>query len=225
MKKLIDLIRFKNILPHLSAVLIFIGISFCVFYPVIKGKKLFQSDIQQYQGMSKQLQESRKKGVELYWIDNAFGGMPTYQLGAKYPFDFLTPIHKIVRLLPHPTFLVFLYFLSCYLLLLSMRVPMKYALFGALAYGLSTYLLIIIQVGHNTKAQALGYLPFVLAGVQWVFRKKYFLGFVFSCFAIAMQIRANHYQITYYLLLLLLVFGVVQLWNHFKNDQHIDFFN
>ncbi len=224
MKKLIDLIRFKNILPHLSAVLIFIGISFCVFYPVIKGKKLFQSDIQQYQGMSKQLQESRKKGVELYWIDNAFGGMPTYQLGAKYPFDFLTPIHKIVRLLPHPIFLVFLYFLSCYLLLLSMRVPMKYALFGALAYGLSTYLLIIIQVGHNTKAQALGYLPFVLAGVQWVFRKKYFLGFVFSCFAIAMQIRANHYQITYYLLLLLLVFGVVQLWNHFKNDQHIDFF-
>ena len=224
MKKLIDLIRFKNILPHLSAVLIFIGISFCVFYPVIKGKKLFQSDIQQYQGMSKQLQESRKKGVELYWIDNAFGGMPTYQLGAKYPFDFLTPIHKIVRLLPHPIFLVFLYFLGCYLLLLSMRVPMKYALFGALAYGLSTYLLIIIQVGHNTKAQALGYLPFVLAGVQWVFRKKYFLGFVFSCFAIAMQIRANHYQITYYLLLLLLVFGVVQLWNHFKNDQHIDFF-
>jgi hypothetical protein len=224
MKKLIDLIRFKNILPHLSAVLIFIGISFCVFYPVIKGKKLFQSDIQQYQGMSKQLQESRKKGVELYWIDNAFGGMPTYQLGAKYPFDFLTPIHKIVRLLPHPIFLVFLYFLSCYLLLLSMRVPMKYALFGALAYGLSTYLLIIIQVGHNTKAQALGYLPIVLAGVQWVFRKKYFLGFVFSCFAIAMQIRANHYQITYYLLLLLLVFGVVQLWNHFKNDQHIDFF-
>ena len=224
MKKLIDLIQFKNILPHLTAVLIFLGISFCVFYPVIKGKKLFQSDIQQYQGMSKQLQESRKKGVELYWIDNAFGGMPTYQLGAKYPFDFLTPIHKIVRLLPHPIFLVFLYFLGCYLLLLSMRVPMKYALFGALAYGLSTYLLIIIQVGHNTKAQALGYLPFVLAGVQWVFRKKYFLGFVFSCFAIAMQIRANHYQMTYYLVLLLLVFGIVQLWNHFKNDQHIDFF-
>ena len=178
MKKLIDLIRFKNILPHLSAVLIFIGISFCVFYPVIKGKKLFQSDIQQYQGMSKQLQESRKKGGELYWIDNAFGGMPTYQLGAKYPFDFLTPIHKIVRLLPHPIFLVFLYFLGCYFLFLSMRVPMKYALFGALAYGLSTYLLIIIQVGHNTKAQALGYLPFVLAGVQWVFRKKYFLVYV-----------------------------------------------
>ena len=84
-----------------------------------------------------------------------------------------------------------------------MRVPMKYAVFGALAYGLSTYLLIIIQVGHNTKAQALGYLPFVLAGVQWIFRKKYFWGFAFSTFAIALQIRANHYQITYYMLLFL----------------------
>jgi len=65
MKKLIDLIQFKNILPHLSALLIFVGVSFCIFYPVIKGKKLLQSDIQQYQGMSKQLQESRQKGVEL----------------------------------------------------------------------------------------------------------------------------------------------------------------
>ena len=224
MKKLIDLIQFKNILPHLSALLIFVGISFCVFYPVIEGKKLLQSDIQQYQGMSKQLQDSRQKGVELYWIDNAFGGMPTYQLGAKYPFDFLTPIHKLVQILPHPVFLIFLYFLGCYLFLLSMRIPIKYALFGALAYGLSTYLLIIIQVGHNTKAQALGYLPFVLAGVQWVFRKKYFLGFIFSTFAIAMQIRANHYQMTYYLLLLLLIFGIVQIWTHNKSNLWNEFF-
>jgi len=205
MKKLIESIQLNKILPHLAIVFGFVLVSLAVFYPVIQGKKLLQSDIQQYKGMSKQLQDARKEGKELYWIDNAFGGMPTYQLGAKYPYDFLTPIHKIFQLLPHPTFLVFLYLLGCYLFLLSMRVPMKYAVFGALAYGLSTYLLIIIQVGHNTKAQALGYLPFVLAGVQWVFRKKYFWGFTFSTFAIALQIRANHYQMTYYLLLLLLV--------------------
>ena len=222
MKKLIESIQLNKILPHLAIVFGFVLVSLAVFYPVIQGKKLLQSDIQQYKGMSKQLQDARKEGKELYWIDNAFGGMPTYQLGAKYPFDFLTPIHKIFQLLPHPTFLVFLYLLGCYLFLLSMRVPMKYAVFGALAYGLSTYLLIIIQVGHNTKAQALGYLPFVLAGVQWVFRKKYFWGFTFSTFAIALQIRANHYQMTYYLLLLLLVFGIVQLWQYYKNNALVD---
>ena len=224
MKKLIESIQLNKILPQLAVVFGFVLVSLAVFYPVIQGKKLLQSDIQQYKGMSKQLQDARKEGKELYWIDNAFGGMPTYQLGAKYPFDFLTPIHKIFQLLPHPTFLVFLYLLGCYFFLLSMRVPMKYAVFGALAYGLSTYLLIIIQVGHNTKAQALGYLPFVLAGVQWVFRKKYFWGFAFSTFAIALQIRANHYQMTYYLLLLLLVFGLVHLWQHYKNNALVDWF-
>ena len=222
MKKLIESIQLNKIVPHLAIVFGFVLVSLAVFYPVIQGKNLFQSDIQQYKGMSKQLQDARKEGKELYWIDNAFGGMPTYQLGAKYPFDFLTPIHKVFQLLPHPTFLVFLYLLGCYLFLLAMRVPMKYAVFGALAYGLSTYLLIIIQVGHNTKAQALGYLPFVLAGVQWVFRKKYFWGFAFSTFAIALQIRANHYQMTYYLLLLLLVFGVDQLWQHYKSNALVD---
>ena len=128
--------------------------------------KLREGNASDTKRLTRELQEARENGAELFWIDNAFGGMPTYQLGAKYPFDFLTPIHKIFQLLPHPTFLVFLYLLGCYLFLLSMRVPMKYAVFGALAYGLSTYLLIIIQVGHNTKAQALGYFPFVLAGVQ-----------------------------------------------------------
>ena len=224
MKKLIESIQLNKILPQLAVVFGFVLVSLAVFYPVIQGKKLLQSDIQQYKGMSKQLQDARKEGKELYWIDNAFGGMPTYQLGAQYPFDFLTPIHKIFQLLPHPTFLVFLYLLGCYFFLLAMRVPMKYAVFGALAYGLSTYLLIIIQVGHNTKAQALGYLPFVLAGVQWVFRKKYFWGFAFSTFAISLQIRANHYQMTYYLLLLLLVFGLVHLWQHYKNNALVDLF-
>jgi len=224
MKKLISLNQLKNLLPHLAVVVGFIVVSFAVFYPVLQGKKLIQSDIQQYQGMSRQLQDSRKEGKELYWIDNAFGGMPAYQLGAKYPFDFLTPIHKLFQTLPHPTFLVFLYLLGCYLFLISMRFPMKYAVFGALAYGLSTYLLIIIQVGHNTKAQALGYLPFVLAGVQWIFRKKYFWGFAFSTFAIALQIRANHYQMTYYMLLFLLIFGFVQVLEHYKNTELKDLY-
>ena len=139
MKKLISLNQLKNLLPHLAVVIGFIVVSLAVFYPVLQGKKLIQSDIQQYQGMSKQLQDSRKEGKELYWIDNAFGGMPTYQLGAKYPFDFLTPIHKLFQALPHPTFLVFLYLLGCYLNLNEFSRLIVGTWCGATAYALVSF--------------------------------------------------------------------------------------
>ncbi|MEN8767926.1 MAG: hypothetical protein ABF269_00290, partial [Candidatus Arcticimaribacter sp.] len=198
MKKLNSFFDFKSLGVHLGIGLLFVLLSLAMFYPLLQGKKLFQSDTAQYSGMARQLQESREKsGEELYWIDNAFGGMPTYQLGAKYPYDVLTPLHKVVRLLPHPSYLLFLYFLGAYVFLLSIGQPKKYAILGALAYGLSTYLLIIIQVGHNTKAQALGYLPFVFAAMHYIFSKKSLWGIVFGGLAMAMQIRANHYQMTY----------------------------
>ena len=220
MKKLIDLLTSPQLRLHAAILFGFIALSLAMHYPVLQGKALLQSDTQQYKGMSRQLQENRtEKGEELYWVDNAFGGMPTYQLGAKYPYDLLTPIHKLFRLLPHPTYLMFLYFLGAYLFLLSFGFRPSYAVLGALAYGLSTYLLIIIQVGHNTKAQALGYLPFVFAAVHYLFQKKSLLGVLFAALAMGLEIRANHYQMTYYMLLLLLLYGGVQAWEAFKEKE------
>ena len=217
MKKLNSDINLKELGVHLGIGLLFVLLSLAMFYPLLQGKQLFQSDTAQYSGMARQLQESREKsGEELYWIDNAFGGMPTYQLGAKYPFDVLTPLHKVVRLLPHPSYLLFLYFLGAYVFLLSIGQPKKYAVLGALAYGLSTYLLIIIQVGHNTKAQALGYLPFVFAAVHYIFSNKSLWGIVFGGLAMAMQIRANHYQMTYYMLLLMGLYVGFQAWQFYQ---------
>ena len=217
MKKLISDINLKELGVHLGIGLLFVFISLAVFYPLLQGKQLFQSDTAQYSGMARQLQESREnKQEELYWIDNAFGGMPTYQLGAKYPYDILTPLHKVVRLLPHPSYLLFLYFLGAYIFLLSIGQSKQFAVVGALAYGLSTYLLIIIQVGHNTKAQALGYLPFVFAAVHYIFSKKSLWGIVFGGLAMAMQIRANHYQMTYYMLLLMGLYLGFQAWQFYQ---------
>lgn len=205
---------------QLLVLLGFVVFSIGVFYPLLQNKKLLQSDSMQYLGMSRQLQESRKSsGEELYWIDNAFGGMPTYQLGAKYPADILTPIHKVFRLLPHPVFLLFLYFLGAYVFLCALKLPRHYAFLGAIAYGLSTYLLIILQVGHNTKAQALGYLPFVFAGMQYLYHKKYLWGFLLSTLAMALQVRANHYQMTYYMLLLMLVYVGVKAFQEYKSKS------
>ena len=226
MKRLIELLKLPATRLHAFILLGFIALSLAMHYPVLQGKVLLQSDTQQYKGMSRQLQESRiEKGEELYWVDNAFGGMPTYQLGAKYPYDLLTPIHKLFRLLPHPTYLLFLYFLGAYLFLISFDFRPSYACLGALAYGLSTYLLIIIQVGHNTKAQALGYLPFVFAAVHYLFQKKSLWGVLLAAIAMGLEIRANHYQMTYYMLLLLLLYGGVQAWEAIKQKEFKLFVN
>jgi len=184
MKKLIETIKPINYKFHLIVVLGFIIISSFFYYPVLFGKEILQSDISQYRGMAKEIIEQRKKNKnETYWIDNAFGGMPTFQLGAKYPYDILTPIHKVFRILPHPIFLMFLYFFSFYIFLIVIKIPIKYSVLGSLAYGFSTYLLIIIQVGHNTKAQAMGYLPLVLAGIIMIFQKRYKWGLILSIIA------------------------------------------
>jgi general stress protein CsbA len=102
--------------------------------------------------------------------------------------------------------------------------PWHTALFGSLAFGFSTYLLIILQVGHNTKALAVSFIPFVLAGLLLVFERKKLLGFILTTLALGMQIRANHYQMTYYLLLLMGVFVIVfgiQAWKEKKRKSFL----
>ena len=174
--------------------------------------------------MSRQIEEYREtNNQEIYWIDNAFGGMPTYQLGARYPYDFLTPIHKLFQLIPQPAEILFLYLLSAYLFLLIIKMPIPIAVFGAFAYGLSTYLLIILQVGHNTKAQALAYMPLVIGGMYMILHDQRFRGFLLTVFALSMQIRANHYQMTYYMLLLMLVIGIVYAISALKTKTHKNF--
>ena len=141
------------LIPHGLVVFGLVLVSLLFYYPLLNGKVLLQSDIRQYEGMSRELKEYRfETGEETYWINNAFGGMPTYQLGAKYPADFLSPIYSFFRILPRPAHILFLYFFGAYILLLVLRIPWHTALFGSLAFGFSTYLLIILQVGHNTKA-------------------------------------------------------------------------
>ena len=110
MKNWIDsFIRNKGYI-HGIVVLGFALVSLLFYYPVLSGKTLLQSDIRQYEGMSRQLKDYRAKTAkETYWIDNAYGGMPTYQLGAQYPSDFLSPIYSFFRILPRPTHILFLY--------------------------------------------------------------------------------------------------------------------
>lgn len=224
MKNLMTNFSLRQWTPQLIAVLLFSAAALGFYYPVLSGKTMLQSDIQQYEGMARQLKEHREAtGEELYWIDNAFGGMPTYQLGVKYPLDILAPVYQLTRIFPRPAHLLFLYLLCTYCLLLVLQLPWRTALIGAAGFGFSTYLLIILQVGHNTKAEAIAYMPLVLAGWFLIFQGKKGWGWLLSVLALGMQIRANHYQMTYYLLFLLGCFVVVYAIAAYRQKQLLKF--
>ena len=188
------------------AIIGFVLVSLIYFYPVLQRKQIFQSDIAQYTGMAKEQIDFRAAtDIEPYWTNSAFGGMPTYQLGAKYPHDYIGALDDVLRFLPRPADYLFLYFLGFYGLLLVLKIDPLKAFFGAIAFGFSTYLIIILGVGHNAKAHAIGYMPLVIAGFLLVFQKKYVLGGLLTLIATALEINANHFQMTYYLLIFLLV--------------------
>ena len=216
---------FKKLIPHSIAFLVFLATSVIYFFPVLQGKQIYQSDIVQYTGMAKEQNDFRKEtGQEPYWTNSAFGGMPTYQLGANYPHNYVKKLDNTIRFLPRPADYLFLYFTGFYVLLLVLGVRWQLALMGALAFGFSTYLIIILGVGHNAKAHAIGYFAFIIAGVLLVFKKKYVSGFLLTAFAMALEIGANHFQMTYYLGFLLLAIGIVYLIDAFKKRQLSHFF-
>ena len=216
---------FKKSLSHLIVLLGFIAISLIYFNPVLQGKQIYQSDIVQYIGMSKQQKDFKEKtGEETYWTNSAFAGMPTYQLGARYPHNYIKKLDAVLRFLPRPADYLFLYLLSFYILLLVLKVDFKLAALGALAFGFSTYLIIILGVGHNSKAHAIAYMPLVLSGILLVFQKRYILGFLVTAVAMGLELVANHFQMTYYLLLLVIVLGVVYLIDAYKKEMLPHFF-
>lgn len=210
----------KKILPHLLILISFVIVSLAYFNPVLQGKEIFQSDIAQYIGMSRQQTEFKEEtGEEPYWTDAAFGGMPTYQLGANYPHNYVKSLDRTLRFLPRPADYLFLYFIGFYVLLLVLRMDYKLAFLGALAFGFSTYLIIILGVGHNAKAHAIAYMPLVLGGILLCFRKKYLGGFLLLAVGMALEIGANHFQMTYYLLLLVIVIGIVYFIDFLRKKE------
>lgn len=214
----------KSYGTHALVVLGFITVALVYFYPVLQNKTIFQSDIVQYIGMAQdQKQHIEKYNEEPYWIDNAFGGMPSYQVGANYPHHYIKSFDRFLRFLPRPADYLFLYFIGLYILLLVMRVKPLLAFMGALAFGFSTYLIIILGVGHNAKAHAIAYMPLVIAGVLWCLQYKYLKGFLLLTIGVALEIAANHFQMTYYLTMLCVIIGTVYLVEAVKNKTTVSF--
>src|SRR5436305_825590 len=153
-------IDFKKLLPHIIAVIVFAAIGFTYFSPVLSGKAIKQSDIVNYIGMSKEINDFRDQtGEEALWTNSMFGGMPAYQISMVYHNNLLKYVDKIFSLwLPHPIHLVFIYMLGFYILVVVLGIDVWLAIAGAIAFAFSSYFFIIIEVGHNSKAHAIGYM-------------------------------------------------------------------
>ncbi len=199
-------LNFRQILPYAASIMVFAIITLVYFKPLLSGKELQQHDIAMHKGMSKEIVDFREKhNTEPLWTNSMFGGMPAYQISTKYPGNWLSFLDGNEKhsglfklFLPHPGGYLFLYCLGFFILLLCLEVDPWLALIGAIAYALSTYFLSIIQAGHNSKANALGYLPALIGGIILLFREKYWLGLAVTALFTAMELNANHVQIAYY---------------------------
>ncbi|AUC14475.1 hypothetical protein BTO06_04660 [Tenacibaculum sp. SZ-18] len=216
--------KINKLLPYIGAILVFVVVSILYFNPVLSGKQIKQSDIDQFKGISKELREYREKNdKEAYWLNNAFSGMPGYLVSANYENDFLKEVDRILRFLPRPADYLFLYFFGFFILLMTLKVDWKLSIIGGLAFGFSTYLIIIIGAGHNAKAHAIAYMPIIISGVLLIFQKRFLLGFLLAAIGMTMEIGAGHIQMTYYLGFCIVILGIVELMEAVKTGKIVLF--
>jgi len=218
--------NFKSFVPHIIAIVLFVVITMVYLSPLLEGKQLKQGDITNFQGVSKEIVNYRAAtGKEALWTNRMFGGMPAYQISVVYKTNLINYIDRAIKWwLPHPAGLVFLYFLGFYILLLVLGVDKRLGIVGAIAFAFSSYFFIIIEAGHNSKANAIGYMAPVIAGIILTFNGRYWLGAALTTFFLALEINANHPQITYYLLLIIIVLGIAELVSKFKEKDLKKFF-
>ena len=211
----------KNIGIALGAVVFFLVLSYGFVPQVLDGKIVNQSDISGYVGMSHEMSEWNAAHPDdpTYWTDSMFGGMPTTAISTQNGGDATQGIYNLLLTGKRPATYLFIALLGAFLLMLALGISWPLALGGAVAIAFCSYNFQIIQVGHNTKMQAIAFFPWVLAALVYTYRSiesksrwlaKVLLGAVLFSLALSMQIKANHQQITYYLAILVLLYALVE---------------
>ncbi len=208
-------INFKqDVLPHLIAVVVFIGITAFFYHPtILQNKEIYQNDVQQGFGAGQEIIEFREStGEEALWTNSMFGGMPAYLINTQWSGDVLKYVYSAWTVgLPSGARHTFIAMTCFYILLLCFGVKPVYAILGSVGFGFNTFNIIGIEAGHIWKVTAYAFAPLVLGGIHLVFKKNFVRGFALTAFGLAMQIRANHLQITYYLLLIVMIYGLFVL--------------
>lgn len=212
---------FKKIGIYAGIVLLLAGIAYGFVPQVLDGKIVNQSDIAGWKGMAQESLEYNKANPDdpTAWTGSMFGGMPTTAITDNFEGDWTKPLYKFIMMGKRPGSYLFVTLLGAFLLMLSIGTSKTLAVAGAIAVAFCSYNMQIIQVGHNTKMQAIAFFPWVLAGVIFTYKAalggqirkwlpKTVLGAVLFSLALSMQIKANHIQITYYLAIVIFVYAI-----------------
>ncbi|WP_028902586.1 YfhO family protein [Prevotella sp. P6B4] len=217
----------KKWLPDLLAVLLFAVLAFAYFFPAdIEGRILYRHDASAGRGAGQEVAEyMQKTGERSRWTNALFGGMPTYQMAPSYnSTDKLSTMTKIYHLfLPENVWYVFAYLLGFYILLRAFDFRQHLAALGSIVWAFSTYFLIIIAAGHIWKVWALAYLPPMIAGIVLAYRGKYLWGFLLTAIFTAFEINANHVQMTYYYLFIILAMVIAWLVDAIRHKTYVAF--
>lgn len=206
--------KFSKWFPHIAAFVIFSLVGIAYFFPALKGMVLSQSDITQFLGTVHEIVTFRAKyHTEPLWTNSVFGGMPAYPMSTEYPSNLIRFIWlALLKFIPFPCSIFFLYCMGFYILLLVLDINPWVAIVGSLAYGFSSYFFIILAVGHNSKANAIAFMAPVLAGVILAFKGKRLQGAVLTALALALELYSDHPQITYYLFMMVLIYGAIEFF-------------
>ena len=214
---------YKKFLPDVVVVLVFAIISFAYFLvPVTQGKILFQHDASAGVGSAQELTEYQNRtGETTRWTNSIFGGMPTYQMSPSYQStDGLSQVMNAYHLwLPDNVWFLFAYLLGFYILLRAFDFRQTLAALGSIMWAFSSYFLIIIAAGHLWKVMALAYLPPMIAGIVLAYRGRYLSGFIVTALFTAFEIKANHVQMTYYYLFIILFMVIAYLLKAVREKQ------
>ncbi len=207
------------------AIVIFIGICLAYFSPVLEGKKINQSDVELINGVQQETFNYYKEtGNYTLWTNSMFGGMPTYQIWLGYTNNIAGYIiDTYTRNVPNPINTVLLYLLGFFILLRTLKMNVWLSMLGAIAFAFSSYNFIIIAAGHTNKAIVIGLLAPTLAGVLMAYRGKLWQGAALFALFLALQIKANHFQMTYYFGLGVIIYGIFQLVEAIKSKMMMPF--
>lgn len=216
--------KLKKTLFCVGAALFFLVLAYAFVPQVLSGKIVNQSDISGYVGMSHEMNEwnAAHPKDQTSWTNSMFSGMPTTTISAPRQGDWTQKVYDALLTGKRPATYLFISLLGAFLLMLSLGIDGLLAVGGAVAVSFCSYNMQIIQVGHNTKMQAIAFLPWALAAFIFTYRcvlkgkkgswrswlPKAGLGAVLFAFAVSFQIKANHQQITYYLALMLLIYAI-----------------
>ena len=218
--------NYKPILISMAIILCFTAIVLTFFSPIFEGKELRQHGVLQYLGIANEsLTYEKANGETPMWTNSLFSGMPTYLIHISTQ-NLVNHVYDIFHTtVEHPEMIALMYFVWAFIALLLVNVPIGLAGLGGLFYGLSTYFYIIIEAGHVTKAIALGYMPLIMASVYMVYwQRKLLFGAAVFAMALALQLVANHLQITYYTAMMCLVLVCFVIYKVIKEKDFLQGF-